>query len=51
MDFNPTQNDLWVLDQISFGSLNFNGHQILLGLERLAIAIDASPQPNDGFCQ
>ncbi|MFN9173937.1 MAG: hypothetical protein ACK58N_05330 [Synechocystis sp.] len=45
MDFNSTEGDLFVIDKISFGSLTFNGNQILLGSEILAIAIDADRQP------
>ena len=49
MDFNATEGDLFVLDQISFGSLTFNHNQIMLNSEILAIAIDANRQPVTDF--
>jgi uncharacterized repeat protein (TIGR02059 family) len=49
MDFNATEGDLFVLDNLSFGELSFNNNQILLGSDILATVTNATNQPVTDF--
>ncbi|MEL4896712.1 LamG-like jellyroll fold domain-containing protein [Crocosphaera sp. Alani8] len=45
MDFNSEEGDLFLLDQMSFGTLSFESNKILVGEEILAIVLDNAGNP------
>ncbi|MDT3676517.1 SwmB domain-containing protein [Microcystis wesenbergii] len=49
MDFNATEGDLFVLENLSFGALSFNNNQILSGTDVLASVTNAAGQPVTDF--
>ena len=49
MDFNATEGDRLLLDNLSFGTLSFDGNKISLGAELLATVIDHTGNPVTNF--
>ncbi|MFN5514386.1 MAG: hypothetical protein ACK5CA_06480 [Cyanobacteriota bacterium] len=45
IDFNAAEGDLFLLDSLVFGALSFEGNQICLGAELLAIVADYTGNP------